>query len=909
MSENDLNQRVNLLASSLILADASQPDSLLELAHQLADVVSVLPDKDPRRDEAIACMERLNKAAAGGAEDDILQRLESLVDALQGKDRNDAADELDDGETFVLPEEVDDPLFREFLADQALSLEEFEREILGLEESVQLLPELRRRIHTLKGEAGLLGMQDLSELCHVIEDYLDVPPPSGGRTDHLLQCKDWIENSLETYSEMKVPPSGATELIGTLREVIAAASEAPPSPAPSDSRDAPADGEDASAAEQDEKNASAAQPEAAQPQATQAANSEPGARVERDEEDVALIAEFLQESEEGLVSVDQILLDGEQDGIDSDKVNSIFRVFHTIKGVSSFLGMEHITTLAHKTETMLDKVRSGHLQLSGTVLDLVFDATASMRELLAEIDSAVKEERDFAEAPGLEDLIENLIAATQGTLKVAKEVEVDVEEEVAPPPPQLGTILVHQGTASAKDVSAALVAQKESGRKLGEELIAQSKVAPKQVAKALRAQKQTTHGTPRMRETVKVDLDRVDALVENIGELVIVESMVAHAPEIAGLSSQKVRNYLGQLAKITRELQEIGIRMRMVPLRGVFQKMSRMVRDLGRKSNKQVRVEVFGNHTEMDRNMVEQVADPLVHLIRNAVDHGIETPEKRAADGKPAVGLIKLSAYHEGGSVVIEIADDGNGLNRDAILEKARKQKLLRDGESLSDQQVHELIFAPGFSTAKQVTEISGRGVGMDVVRRNVEAMRGRVQVSSKPGRGTTLKMVLPLTLAIIDGMLVSCGSERYIIPTLSIIESIQPSEDMVSTLAGQSELISIRGEVYPLLRLSDLLDIPNAKTNPTDSLIVIVETQKRRVGLMVDEVVTQQQVVIKSLGAGLQTMESFAGAAILSDGRVGLILNIDELGELLERGLAKLRSKKAAETGAEADTLAPAAN
>jgi two-component system chemotaxis sensor kinase CheA len=382
----------------------------------------------------------------------------------------------------------------------------------------------------------------------------------------------------------------------------------------------------------------------------------------------------------------------------------------------------------------------------------------------------------------------------------------------------------------------------------------------------------------KLRETVKVDLERVDSLVAMVGELVVVEAMVVNAPEIAKSASARVRNCLSQLAKVTRDLQDVSMRMRMLPVSGVFQKMARMSRDLGRKSGKQLRLVLSGEATEMDRSMVEHIADPLVHMIRNAVDHGLETPEERRKAGKPDEGTIRLSAYHEGGSIVIELADDGRGLDRDAILTKARAQGLVRPNDTLTESDIHMLIFAPGFSTAKQVTEVSGRGVGMDVVKRNMDALRGRVSISTTPGQGTTFKMLLPLTLAIIDGMLVACGRDRYIIPTLSIVESIQPSKGMLVTFADQHEMINVRGQILPLVRLSRLFGSSNAKTEPTEALVVIIEGVGRRLGLMVDEVVTQQQVVIKNLGQGLGSTRFLSGAAILADGRVGLIINVEEI-------------------------------
>lgn len=553
-------------------------------------------------------------------------------------------------------------------------------------------------------------------------------------------------------------------------------------------------------------------------------------RVTRDEDAVSLIGEFLSESEEGLGRADQILMNVEPRGASAEAVNGLFRVFHTVKGVAGFLELTEITTLAHTTETMLGHCRDGTLKLADERLDVVFDATAMLRRMLAELRVAVQDSARFATHENLEELLQRLRALTE-----------DVIAAVAATP--------------AEPIAIEAVA---------------SVLPPSHSPEAT--------GTSKLRETVKVDLDRVDHLVAMVGELVVVESMVVNAPEIAKSASARVRNCLSQLAKVTRDLQDVGMRMRMVPVASVFQKMARMSRDLGRKSGKPLRLVLSGEATEMDRSMVEQIADPLLHMIRNAVDHGIEPPDERRKAGKPEEGSIRLSAYHEGGSIVIELADDGRGLDRDAILAKARAQGLLDPNDTPSESDIHMLIFAPGFSTAQQVTEVSGRGVGMDVVKRNLEAMHGRVTISTTPGQGTTFKMLLPLTLAIIDGMMVACGQDRYIIPTLSVVESIRPSQGMLVTFAGQIEMVNVRGQILPLLRLARLFNISDGKNDPTQAIVVIIEGVGRRLGLLVDEVVTQQQVVIKSLGQGLGHTRFVSGAAILADGRVGLIINVEEI-------------------------------
>jgi two-component system chemotaxis sensor kinase CheA len=521
---------------------------------------------------------------------------------------------------------------------------------------------------------------------------------------------------------------------------------------------------------------------------------------------------------------------------------------------------------------MLDRIRSGQPIPPRLAIDLVFDSTTLLRELGTYIQQTLATHCELQLHAGVPQLLVRLRQAIEGKLENA-----EYPVQPAEPGEKLGEILVREGVVGAATITKVLQTQKSTGQKLGQALISQSQVPPKAVAHALRAQQMSSEVNSKLKEVVKVDLERVDNLVEAIGELVIVESMVSNAPEIRLLPAH-LRNYLGQFAKITRELQELGMCMRMVPVRAEFQKMTRIMRDLARRSNKQVRMELSGEGTEMDRVMVEQIADPLVHLIRNAMDHGIEPVEDRRAAGKPDTGTVRLSACHEGGSIIIEITDDGRGINRERVLAKAISQSIIDKNATLSDAQIFDLLFAPGFSTAQQVTEISGRGVGMDVVKRNIEAVRGRIITSSTPGRGTTFRLVLPLTLAIIDGMVIRCGDERFILPTLNIVESLQPTADMLFSISGTNEHILVRGQTLPLVRLNRLLDVSGSENEPTKALVIIVESLRTQIALLVDEVVMKQQVVIKTLNHDLDSSRIFAGAAILSNGRVGLIVNVESL-------------------------------
>jgi two-component system chemotaxis sensor kinase CheA len=375
---------------------------------------------------------------------------------------------------------------------------------------------------------------------------------------------------------------------------------------------------------------------------------------------------------------------------------------------------------------------------------------------------------------------------------------------------------------------------------------------------------------------VKVDTAKLDFLVDMVGEMVIAQSLVRHNSDLADLHSSLLLRSIAQLSRITEEVQKTAMSMRMLPVGGLFQKMSRLVRDLCRKAGKQAELVTSGEETELDRNIVEQLADPLMHMVRNAMDHGVEMPRERIAQGKPPVARIELRAAHQGGHIVIEIADDGRGVDREAVLRKARQQGLVAENAVLSEAEVFNLIFEPGFSTAQAVTEISGRGVGMDVVKRHIQKLRGRVEIASVAGRGTTFGLRLPLTLAIIDGLLVGVGPERYIVPIFAVKEAIRPTEGMVSTIEGRREIALVRGRILPVVRLHRRFGVTPRSLKPEESLLIVTESQGAEYCLMVDDLLGKQEVVIKSLGETFKTVPGVAGGAILGDGKVGLILEMN---------------------------------
>jgi len=536
------------------------------------------------------------------------------------------------------------------------------------------------------------------------------------------------------------------------------------------------------------------------------------------ESDADILREFANEAREHLENIEQGVLVLEENPGDATTLSSIFRAFHTFKGASGFLRLMPVNRLSHELENLLDYARSGKLVLTPSCIDVILEGKDVLKEFLDEL-----------------------------------QLQIDLHKPVEPiRVPANG--LVARVRILLENPHAAPAATPTSGG------------APRETP---------THDAKKKAgsQMMKVDTRRFDSLVELVGELVIAQSQVSQHPDLLNLRSQQLGRNLLQLSQISLELQKIAMSLRMVAIRATFQKMNRLVRDLTANVSKQVHLVISGEDTEMDRTIVEELADPLMHMIRNSVDHGIEKPEDRTAKGKPAHGTVRLSAYHQGGNMVIEIADDGGGLNKKRILEKAVERGIVPADADLEDNQIYELIFAPGFSTAEKITDISGRGVGMDVVKQNIGKLRGKIEIDSTPGQGTTFRIFLPLTLAIIDGLIARVGDQRYIFPTLSVCESFRPTAEMISTIGGKGEVVKVRDKLRPLLRLYDYFKIEPRSTDPTKSLLIVVESVNQQRCIMVDELIGKQEVVIKSLDERFKGNKALAGAAILGDGKVGLIL------------------------------------
>jgi two-component system, chemotaxis family, sensor kinase CheA len=640
---------------------------------------------------------------------------------------------------------------------------------------------------------------------------------------------------------------------------------------------------------------------------------------------------FFDEADELLADMEQHLLGLDPQEPDSEQLNAIFRAAHSIKGGAGTFGFTVLQETTHILENILDGARRGEMQLSTDIINLFLETKDIMQEQLDAYKTAQEpnaenfkyicealrqlalEAKGIAPEPAkVADVVEIAAApATAAGLRLQlidlkeKEPELMLEELG-----NLGTVSnVVKGTNSLEvtidgvgkdDIVAVLCFVIDEAQIHFPEGAAAVAAAPAEaVAVEAPAPVQTATVTditpPAKREakraaapaktsessSIRVAVEKVDQLINLVGELVITQSMLAQrSGELDPVAHGDLLNSMGQLERNARDLQESVMSIRMMPMEYVFSRFPRLVRDLASKLGKEVELTLLGSSTELDKSLIERIIDPLTHLVRNSLDHGIETPEKRLASSKTAVGNLTLSAEHQGGNICIEVIDDGAGLNRERILAKALSSGL-PVSDSMSDEEVGMLIFAPGFSTAEQVTDVSGRGVGMDVVKRNIQEMGGHVEISSKQGKGTTIRILLPLTLAILDGMSVRVADEVFILPLNAVMESLQPTAEELKPLAGGERVLEVRGEYLPLVELWNVFDVQNAKTDATQGIVVILQSAGRRYALLVDQLIGQHQVVVKNLESNYRKVPGISAATILGDGSVALIVDVSALQSL----------------------------
>ncbi|CAI0782147.1 chemotaxis protein CheA [Serratia grimesii] len=635
---------------------------------------------------------------------------------------------------------------------------------------------------------------------------------------------------------------------------------------------------------------------------------------------------FFDEADELLADMEQHLLELDPLAPDIEPLNAIFRAAHSIKGGAATFGFSVLQETTHLLENLLDGARRQEMSLSTEIINLFLETKDIMQEQLDAYKTSQKPDADSFEyicqalrqlaldaqqqdAPAAQPVTEHAVAAPEaieGGMRVClcglkpNEVPLMLEElgnlgEVKNPHQTDSSLEVTLLTsASEDDISAVLcfvlepeqisfstppqaepspVVVPQPEPVVAEALpVAAAKPAPV-VADAPKPRAKASEST-----SIRVAVEKVDQLINLVGELVITQSMLAQrSGSLDPVNHGDLLNSMSQLERNARDLQESVMSIRMMPMEYVFSRFPRLVRDLASKLNKQVELQLQGSSTELDKSLIERIIDPLTHLVRNSLDHGIEDPETRVAAGKSAVGNLILSAEHQGGNICIEVTDDGAGLNREKILAKAASQGIAVS-DSMSDEDVGMLIFAPGFSTAEQVTDVSGRGVGMDVVKRNIQEMGGHVEIHSQAGKGTAIRILLPLTLAILDGMSVKVNNEVFILPLNAVMESLQPQAEDLHPLAGGERVLQVRGEYLPLVELFRVFDVEGAKTDATQGIVVILQSAGRRYALLVDQLIGQHQVVVKNLESNYRKVPGISAATILGDGSVALIVDVSAL-------------------------------
>ncbi len=711
---------------------------------------------------------------------------------------------------------------------------------------------------------------------------------------------------------------------------------------------------------------------------------------------------FFEESFEALDSMEAALLKLDIGAPEPELINTIFRVAHSIKGGSATFGFSDIASFTHSCETLLDELRSGGMQVSLDISDLLLKTVDVMRAMLRSTQSkqpmnmqrvsdiqfdvelmiaqknnapakpaaapaparaavttaAAPAQASVPAGPASVATTDSTASATAGAPVIAKHWEItfrpyrelfargndplrmmreltelgdlkvevdtsalpsfadldaqscylawklelagDVAEDaikqvfewaegdcdlelrlVGGETADVATVAAAEPAAVTEPVAAvepvAIDAAPANANVIADAILSGNAPASAAILTAVpAAAKPDAISAVGDSGSIRVSVEKIDELMNTVGELVITQAMLSQlGANLEGANAEKLRAGLAQLERNTRELQESVMRVRMLPISFVFSRFPRMVRDIAQRLGKQIDLKLTGEQTELDKTVLEKIGDPLVHLVRNSIDHGIEMPDVRVAAGKDAAGTVHLDACHRGGNIAVEVSDDGGGLDKDRILAKAKQRGLVGQNDVLTDEQIHDLIFLPGFSTAEKTTDLSGRGVGMDVVRRNVKELGGKIELRSERGKGSRFIITLPLTLAIVDGQSVAVGSETYIIPLISIVESMRLKETSISRLSGHNEVFSFRGDYLPIIRLHELFGVEPRAHALHEGLVVIAEGDGRRVGLFVDDLLGQQQVVIKSLEANYGHVEGVSGATILGDGSVALILDV----------------------------------
>ncbi len=778
-----------------------------------------------------------------------------------------------------------------FVEESLEMLEEVEPLLIELEkrsdQSGDVDPEvvntIFRLFHSLKGGAGFLGFDTVGKITHTAETLLDLFRKgalkfSSDHIDILMRTCDFIRkllNKIEDTFEDSGFEYESSELVVELTVMIDQLSD---------------NSEDKAAAKnnRNKKNeVQTADPKPAEREELCETKSKSKGEPLQAGEDMMLdlqslispemVKQFVTEGEELLETAEEALLNMEKEPQNEEFISTAFRALHSFKGNAGYLAYSDLQKLSHQMESVLDLIREGEITGEGELLSFLLEALDVLQYGIAVVHK------------GEEPLIQGL----SGWISLLNDYTLDMSNESGETAKEDNESVEEPETVRTQEEPDAT---ETVDSKIEPPLAEQTKAAAEWDGKTERRKEEDRRKVRRpdqperrasSHQTVRVDVEKLDSLLDLVGELVIAETMVAQNPDlkVLDISMDRFDKSVMQLTKISRDLQDIATSIRMIPLSGTFRRMIRLVRDLSQKSGKKVDLKLVGEETEVDKTVIEQINDPLVHIIRNSIDHGLETPEEREASGKPADGTVKLEAKYVGGEVWIAIDDDGRGLNRDKIIQKAIERGLvIGDGADLPDKEVWQLIFQPGFSTADKITDVSGRGVGMDVVKRNIEDIRGKVDVHSSTGKGSSIVLRIPLTLAIIDGMLIRVGNIRYTLPLINIKESLQPSEADVTKTPDGHEIVNIRGKFIPVIRLHKLFNIEPEREKLSEGIIIVLESQGDSVCLFVDEQLGQQQIVIKELSEYIGHVQCVSGCTILGDGDVSLIIDVAGMISMLQR-------------------------
>lgn len=751
-----------------------------------------------------------------GPKEDVEDSIKSLISALTSDKSKPPKKIIEDSNDQIIIEDME--ILTSFISESNEHLENIEAKIVSLEnnEDPEIINEIFRSMHTIKGVASFLGLNKIKDLSHSLENLLDNLRDnkisiSTELIDILLEGSDTLNQMMtelniwaNSFEDEIITEVFESEIdIQTNLEKIKIFGK------------------------QTEQNNSPPEDELITPEMTK---------------------QFAEESQDLLDTVEQNILELEKTPENLKYIEDSFRLIHTIKGNSGFFWFERIEKICMGIETVFDSLRKKDKIADNSIVSSLLTSFDMVRDSLNEI--------------------------AEGKLDNARNPEINSQYHDA-----LGNILIEMGAVTENNIEDAL---NEQQKKLGEILLEKGDLTEGQLVKALQKQgkKQTSkEGGPKTlikKQDIRVSTERLDKLFNLVGELITAETMVIHHPELEGLELNHFNQALTALSKITKEMQEVTMSIRMIPLDGLFSKMRRLIRDLSKKFDKKIVFLVSGEETEMDRNVIDQISDPLVHIIRNAVDHGVETSSEREKKGKSPEGTIKLNAKYEGNEIWISIIDDGGGLNKDRISEIAVERGLLTQEQisSKSDSEIWPLIFEPGFSTNEVVSEISGRGVGMDVVKKNIEKLRGKVEIYSDTNTGTTFILQIPLTLAILEGILFQSSEMLFSIPTTDIIEFHKPESHQITTTSINQNVLKLRDEIIPLVNLADFFDLSKESNDYTEGILIIATAYEKKIAILVDEIIGNRQFVIKALPEYLNNVKAVSGCSILGGGDVCLVID-----------------------------------